>query len=296
MSVRWGLVAVGVGLWALMLSGCGSSDEGVRIEGSDTMVNVAQAWAEQYHAEPSRGQRAGLGGGSGVGIASLIDGNCDMANASRKMEAKRDRAGARPSAAPSPRRSSSATTPWPSTSTRTIRWTRSPWRNWPRSTARAARSPSGRNWASTARRSATTRSRRVSRQNSSGTYAYFREAVLGQGQGLQARLDRPERLEGRGGPGVAARPSAIGYSGMGYATPEVKMLEDLEATRASRAWRPPSRTPSEQRRLSHHAAAADLHRRRAGRRRSRSISTGSWRRKARRSCSNWATCPSTTHE
>ena len=50
MSFRWGLVAVGVGLWALMLSGCGSSDEGVRMEGSDTMVNVAQAWAETYHA------------------------------------------------------------------------------------------------------------------------------------------------------------------------------------------------------------------------------------------------------
>ncbi len=87
MSVRWGLVAVGVGLWALMLSGCGSSDEGVRMEGSDTMVNVAQAWAETYHATHPEVMVQVSGGGSGVGIASLIDGKCDMANASRAMEA-----------------------------------------------------------------------------------------------------------------------------------------------------------------------------------------------------------------
>ena len=39
---------------------------------------------------------------------------------------------------------------------------------------------------------------RVGRQNNSGTYAYFREAVLGRTTGLQAGLGGPERLEGRG--------------------------------------------------------------------------------------------------
>ena len=49
---------------------------------------MAQAWAEKYHAENPEVRIQVLGGGSGVGIASLIDGNCDMANASRAMEDK----------------------------------------------------------------------------------------------------------------------------------------------------------------------------------------------------------------
>jgi ABC-type phosphate transport system substrate-binding protein len=64
---------------------------------------------------------------------------------------------------------------------------------------------------------------RVSRQNNSGTYHYFREAVLGE--------DRELRLGSMDQSGskdvvemVAKTPNAIGYSGMGYATSEVKML------------------------------------------------------------------------
>ena len=75
------------------LSGCGkSSSEAAKsiisVEGSDTMVNVAQAWAEQYGKVHPEISVQVLGGGSGVGIASLIDGNCDMADASRKMKDK----------------------------------------------------------------------------------------------------------------------------------------------------------------------------------------------------------------
>ena len=65
---------------------------------------------------------------------------------------------------------------------------------------------------------------RVSRQNSSGTYVYFREAVMGK--------DRDYKLGSIDQNGsvdvvalVANTPSAIGYSGMGYATPGVKMLK-----------------------------------------------------------------------
>ena len=64
---------------------------------------------------------------------------------------------------------------------------------------------------------------RVSRQNNSGTYAYFREAVLGkEGQFKLGSIDQSgskDVVEL-----VAITPQAIGYSGMGYATPEVKML------------------------------------------------------------------------
>jgi phosphate transport system substrate-binding protein len=58
----------------------------IRVEGSDTMVNVAQAWAERYNQLHPDVSVQVLGGGSGVGIASLIDGNCDLANSSRTMK------------------------------------------------------------------------------------------------------------------------------------------------------------------------------------------------------------------
>jgi ABC-type phosphate transport system substrate-binding protein len=56
--------------------------------GSDTMVNVAQAWAETYNTQHPDAMVQVSGGGSGVGIARLIDGTCDMANASRTMDEK----------------------------------------------------------------------------------------------------------------------------------------------------------------------------------------------------------------
>ena len=65
---------------------------------------------------------------------------------------------------------------------------------------------------------------RVSRQNNSGTYAYFREAVLG-----KQRDYKLGSIDQSGSKDVVAlvgrTPGAIGYSGMGYATPEVKMLK-----------------------------------------------------------------------
>src|SRR3954464_2976310 len=54
--------------------------------GSDTMVNLAQAWAEQYaKVDPSVSVEV-AGGGSGIGVAALINGPADGANASRKLE------------------------------------------------------------------------------------------------------------------------------------------------------------------------------------------------------------------
>ena len=55
--------------------------------GSDTMVNLAQAWAEEYAAiEPTVSVEVS-GGGAGTGVAALINGTADIANCSRQMEA-----------------------------------------------------------------------------------------------------------------------------------------------------------------------------------------------------------------
>jgi len=76
----------------LFLLSCVSSDESyegprgfIQIKGSDTMVNAAQKLAEDFMKDYPYVFVAVTGGGSGVGIASLINGTCDIAIASRKM-------------------------------------------------------------------------------------------------------------------------------------------------------------------------------------------------------------------
>jgi phosphate transport system substrate-binding protein len=60
----------------------------IQIKGSDTMVNLAQAWAEKYMQENPQDFVAVTGGGSGTGISALISGTCDIANASRTIKEK----------------------------------------------------------------------------------------------------------------------------------------------------------------------------------------------------------------
>src|SRR5512147_2117320 len=55
-------------------------------KGSDTIVNLALAWAETYQAEHPEVRISVTGGGSGTGIASLINGTVDIANASRQIK------------------------------------------------------------------------------------------------------------------------------------------------------------------------------------------------------------------
>jgi phosphate transport system substrate-binding protein len=60
----------------------------IQNKGSDTLVNVAQAWAEEYQSVEPEVAVAVSGGGSGTGIAAMINGTVDIANASRKMKQK----------------------------------------------------------------------------------------------------------------------------------------------------------------------------------------------------------------
>jgi len=60
----------------------------IQIKGSDTMVNLGQAWAEKYmEANPAEFISV-TGGGSGTGFSSLISGTCDIAMSSRSIKPK----------------------------------------------------------------------------------------------------------------------------------------------------------------------------------------------------------------
>ncbi|HQH45640.1 MAG TPA: substrate-binding domain-containing protein, partial [Candidatus Aminicenantes bacterium] len=55
----------------------------LQIKGSDTMVNLGQAWAEAYNKLHPEINVAVTGGGSGTGIAAILNGTCDIAESSR---------------------------------------------------------------------------------------------------------------------------------------------------------------------------------------------------------------------
>ncbi len=77
-----------------LVSGCrpqgdlASGGASLQNVGSDTIVNLALAWAEAYTAEQPEVRISVTGGGSGTGIAALINGTIDIANASRRIKSE----------------------------------------------------------------------------------------------------------------------------------------------------------------------------------------------------------------
>jgi phosphate transport system substrate-binding protein len=64
------------------------AERSLQIKGSDTMVNLGQAWAEAFSALHPDVNLAVTGGGSGTGISALISGTCDIAESSRAVAEK----------------------------------------------------------------------------------------------------------------------------------------------------------------------------------------------------------------
>ncbi|MBD3286447.1 phosphate ABC transporter substrate-binding protein PstS family protein [candidate division WOR-3 bacterium] len=83
-----GLLIVGL---VFSFAGCGKKKEeggSLQIRGSDTMLQLSTSWAEAYMKANPDVQIAVSGGGSGTGIAAMINGTVDIANASRLMKDK----------------------------------------------------------------------------------------------------------------------------------------------------------------------------------------------------------------
>lgn len=92
---------VAIAVAALVAAGCGdgvkkkedaggektaAEKETITQKGSDTMVLLAQAWAEAFAAKNNGALVQVTGGGSGTGISALINGTTDIANSSRPMK------------------------------------------------------------------------------------------------------------------------------------------------------------------------------------------------------------------
>jgi len=82
LSVAIGIITfVQVLMWSPLFAQRGKM---IQIKGSDTMVNLVQILAEEYMRRNPGAAIAVLGGGSGTGIAALINGTCDIASHSRE--------------------------------------------------------------------------------------------------------------------------------------------------------------------------------------------------------------------
>jgi len=75
---------------SILFVGCkkkeGEEQTVVSVKGSDTMVNLSQKWAEVYMQKNPNISIQVTGGGSGTGIAALLNGTTDLANASRELK------------------------------------------------------------------------------------------------------------------------------------------------------------------------------------------------------------------
>jgi phosphate transport system substrate-binding protein len=81
--LKLSIIAIVLGITTFSFT---AAPERITVKGSDTMVILAQKWAEVYMKTNPGAAIQVTGGGSGVGISALINGATDIANASRKMK------------------------------------------------------------------------------------------------------------------------------------------------------------------------------------------------------------------
>lgn len=78
-------------IMCLWLLACSGEQNSLKIKGSDTEVNLAVELAEKFYSQNSNVSVAVSGGGSGLGIASLFNGQADIANSSRPLKEEEEK-------------------------------------------------------------------------------------------------------------------------------------------------------------------------------------------------------------
>ena len=212
-----------LGFLALALIACGGSERVsrplIQNKGSDTLVNVAQAWAEAYAQINPNVAVAVTGGGSGTGIAALIGGSVDIANSSRSMEEEEfEMANGRGVVPNELIVGYDALAVYIHPDNPIDRFTLGQLADI------YGENGTTESWSQlgiTVPGCSSDEIVRVSRQNSSGTYVYFQEAILGESDlrlGSRDMAGSSEVVDL-----VEKTACAIGYSGLAYATEEVKV-------------------------------------------------------------------------
>ncbi len=232
---RW--AAAALALAAFGLAGCAAAGGGGRASessaglpegtaavsikniGSDTLVNLALAWAEAYMASHRNVHISVTGGGSGTGIAAMINGTIRLANASRAMSPEEIESARKNGFEPLQH----------TVALDAIAVVVNP------------ANPVNRLTLSQIADIYTGRIRRwsqvggddrpivlLSRESNSGTYVYFIERVIRLGSKDNKDLPSPETLLMPSSEGISnevrQNPNAIGYDGLGYVTADQKVL------------------------------------------------------------------------
>jgi phosphate transport system substrate-binding protein len=213
-----------------LLSGCQSTPDGntsadtgpsayIQNKGSDTIVNLALAWAERYQQVHPEVRISVTGGGSGTGIASLVNKTVDIANASRKITAEEIKEAQKHGIEPTEHviaRDAIAVlvNPQNPVSQLTLEQISLIFRG------------EINNWKEVGGEDRPVV--RVSRETNSGTHVYFLEAVIRMGNSDSKDIFSEDTLLLPSSEGIISEvgdnPNAIGYDGLGYVTPQVKVI------------------------------------------------------------------------
>jgi phosphate transport system substrate-binding protein len=191
----------------------------IQNKGSDTIVNLALAWAERYQSEHPEVSISVTGGGSGTGLAALANGTVDIANASRAIKPEEKKAAQDKGYDPMEfviARDAIAVivNPHNPVSRLTLEQISKIYRgeinNW--------KDVGGENRPIV----------RLSRETNSGTHVYFLESVVRLGSSKDKTIFAQDTLLLPSSEGIISEisdnPNAIGYDGLGYVTATVKVL------------------------------------------------------------------------
>ncbi len=188
-------------------------------KGSDTMVNLALAWAEAYQVVQPDVRLSVTGGGSGTGLAALVNGTVDIANASRAIKDEERAAAVANGIEPVEfivAQDAIAIIVHPDNPVDQL--------SLPQLSAMYRGEIT--NWGQVG--GADRPIVLLSRETNSGTHVYFLENVIRLGQSDNPALFSPDTLLMPSSEGISAEvrqnPNAIGYDGLGYVTADLKTL------------------------------------------------------------------------
>lgn len=188
-------------------------------KGSDTIVNLALAWAEFYQGKHTDVRISVTGGGSGTGIAALINGTVDIANASRQIKQEEIEKAQSNGVDPVEfviARDAIAVIVHPENPVSEL------------TLQQISDIYSGKitNWQEVSGEDRPVV--RLSRETNSGTHVYFLETVLRLGEKENKTLFSRDTLLLPSSEGIIAEvrqnPNAIGYDGLGYVPHDLKMI------------------------------------------------------------------------